>query len=155
MISATGVALGMMGGLPMLFSGLRKLASWIKAESIAKIFEKAYHITHTLEKKTIDFIIPFKLGYSVYKGLWNIGIKYTKGNKPLSEDEAKNTEEGKKAMAKVENLVYKVLLVFFAWDGIKGALHAGASLLGFVEGAASAVKGVEIASAAEELIKLA
>jgi len=149
-----GVSLAIMGGLPMLFKGLEKLAHALGASGAAALFEKAEHVTHSFEQKTVDFVMPFKLAYAVYLGLWKMGIKLTKGEEPLNELEIKAEDEGKKAMAQCKGLVYKVLLIYFAIQGIAGVLKAGASLLGFVEGTATTVKGIELARGAEEIVKL-
>lgn len=154
-VAAAGVGLAIMGGLPLLFKGLHKLAEVLGAHGTAELFEKAEHVTHHFEQKVIDFAMPFKLAYAVYLGLWKIGIKLTKGEEPLNEIEIKAEDEGKKAISQAKGLVYKVLLIYFAINGIAGVLHAGASLLGFVEGGATTVKGIELARGASELAKLA
>src|SRR6478609_4277164 len=141
-IGAAGVGLAIMGGLPLLFKGLHKLANVLGAHGTAELFEKAEHVTHHFEQKTVNFVMPFRLAYAVYMGLWKMGIKL------------KADDEGKKAIAKTKGLIYKVLLIYFAINGIQGVLHAGASLLGFVEGTATTVKGVELARGAEEVVKL-
>lgn len=153
--SVLGIALAAMGGLPMLFKGLIKLAKVLGAHGAAKLFEKAEHVTHYFEQKAVDFAMPFKLAYTVYLGLWKMGIKLTKGDEPLNEIEIKANDDGIAAIKKAKDLVYKTLLIYFAFHGIAGALKAGASLLGFVEGAATTIKGVELARGAEEVIKLA
>ena len=149
-----GISLAIMGGLPMLFKGLHKLASVLGAESSAQLFERAEHVTHHFEQKVVDFAMPFKLAYAVYLGLWKLGIKLTEGDEPLNEIEIKAEDDGKKAIVKCKGLVYKTLLIYFAIQGIAGALKAGASLLGFVEGSATTIKGVELARGAEEIAKL-
>ncbi len=149
-----GIGLAIMGGLPMLFKGLHKLAAALGAESSAQLFERAEHVTHHFEQKVVDFAMPFKLAYAVYLGLWKLGIKLTEGNEPLNEIEIKAEDEGKKAIVKCKGLVYKTLLIYFAIQGVAGALKAGASLLGFVEGSATTIKGVELARGAEEIANL-
>lgn len=149
-----GVGLAVMGGLPLLFKGLHKLASVLGATGAAELFKKAEHVTHHFEEKVIDFAMPFRLAYAVYLGLWKIGIKLTKGDEPLNEIEIKAEDEGKEAIKHAKGLVYKVLLIYLAINGIAGVLKAGASLLGFVEGGATTVKGIELARGAEEVAKL-
>lgn len=153
-IGAAGVGLAIMGGLPLLFKGLGKLANVLGAHGTAELFHKAEHVTHHFEQKAVDFAMPFRLAYAVYLGLWKMGIKLTKGEEPLNEIEIKAEDEGKKAIMQVKGLIYKVLLIYFAINGISGVLHAGASLLGFVEGTATTVKGIELARGAEEIAKL-
>lgn len=148
--AAVGLGLAMMGGLPMLFKGLSKLAKVLKAEKAAELFQHCEHITHAFEQKTIDKLMPDKLAYLVYVGLWKRGIRLSKGKEVLNELEFKS-DEGKLAMKKCKGLIYKILLLYFAFNGITGALKAGVSLLGFVEGAATGVKGVELAAGAAEL----
>lgn len=153
--SVLGIALAVMGGLPMLFKGLTKLAEVLGAHGAAQLFEKAEKVTHHFEQKVVDFTMPFKLAYMVYLGLWKMGIKLTKGDEPLNEIEIKAEKDGVEAIKKAKGLVYKTLLIYFALQGIAGVLKAGASLLGFVEGTATTIKGVELARGAEEVIKLA
>lgn len=150
-----GIGLAIMGGLPLLFKGLHKLAQVLGANGAAQLFEKAEKVTHHFEQDVVNFAMPFKLSYMVYMGLWKLGIKLTKGDAPLNEIEIKAEEEGKKAIAQCKGLVYKTLLIYFAFQGITGVLKAGASLLGFVEGTATTIKGVELAQGAIELNKLA
>jgi hypothetical protein len=123
------------------------------ATGAATIFEKAEKVTHHFEQKVIDFAMPFRLAYAVYVGLWKMGIKLTKGDEMLNEIEIK-ADEGKKALSQCKNIIFKTLLIYFAIQGVTGALHAGASLLGFVEGAASTVKGIELAKGAIEIGKM-
>lgn len=149
-----GVGLAIMGGLPMLFKGLHKLADVLGAHKTAELFEKAEHVTHHFEQKVIDFAMPFRLAYTVYLGLWKLGIKLTKGDEPLNEIEIKAEDEGKEAIQHAKGLVYKVLLIYLAINGIAGVLKAGASLLGFVEGGATTVKGIELARGAQEVAQL-
>jgi len=151
--AVVGVFLGIMGGLPMLFKGLHKLAKVLGADGAAHLFEKAEHVTHHFEQKVIDFAMPDRLAYAVYMGLWKLGVHLTKGDEPLNEIEVK-TDDGPKAISQCKNLIFKTLLIYFAIQGITGALHAGASMLGFVEGAASTVKGIELAKGAAEISKL-
>lgn len=153
--SVLGITLAVMGGLPMLFKGLTKLAEVLGAHGAAQLFEKAEHVTHHFEQKVIDFAMPFKLAYMVYLGLWKMGIKLSKGDEPLNEIEIKAEKDGVEAIKKAKGLVYKTLLIYFAIQGITGVLKAGASLLGFVEGTATTIKGVELARGTEEVIKLA
>lgn len=152
--AAVGMGLAVMGGLPMLFKGLHKLAGALGAQKVAVLFEKAEKVTHHFEQKTIDFVMPDKLAHAVYVALWKMGIKLTKGDEPLNEIEIKAEKEGLEALKKCKGLVYKCLLIYFAISGISGVLKAGASLLGFVEGAATSVKGVELAKGAVEVSKL-
>lgn len=149
-----GVGLALMGGLPLLFKGLHKLAEVLGATGAAELFKKAEHVTHHFEQKVVDFAMPFRLAFAVYNGLWKLGIKLTKGDEPLNEIEIKAEDDGVKAIAQCKGLVYKVLLIYFAINGIAGVLHAGASLLGFVEGGATTVKGIELARGAQEVAKL-
>lgn len=158
MLGATtvvGVLLATMGGLPMLFKGLHTLASKLHAEKTAELFEKAEKVTHHFEQKVITGVIPDKLAYYIYLGLWKLGIKLTHTKEPYNELEIKVEKGGPQALVKAKNLMYKMLLIYFAWSGFMGVLHAGASLLGFVEGGATAVKGIELARGASEIAKLA
>lgn len=149
-----GFGLAIVGGLPMLFKGLHKLAIHLKAEKLAEIFEKAEHISHALEEKTIDYMIPDKLSYSIYKFLNEKGFHVSKKEDLMSYEEYKSDADKSGARKKTEGLVYKSLLIYFALNGLMGVLHAGASLLGFVEGGATAVKGIELVRGAKEVAKI-
>jgi hypothetical protein len=67
-VGAAGVGLAIMGGLPLLFKGLHKLANVLGAHGTAELFEKAEHVTHHFEQKVVNFVLPFKLAYAVYVG---------------------------------------------------------------------------------------
>jgi hypothetical protein len=147
--AVAGLGLAILGGLPMLFKGLHKLASVLKAERLAALFEKAEKVTHHFEQNVINTVVPDKLSFAIYKRMHKAGLKTS--DKILSYEQYK----GSKSSKQINALIYKALLIYFAFNGIAGVLHAGASLLGFVEGAATAVKGVELANGAKELVALA
>lgn len=153
---ALGVGLAIMGGLPMLFKGLRKLARALHAPKLVHLFGKAEHVTHSFEVKTINAVIPNKLSYGAYKLLHSRGLKFSKETKDmLSYEEFSSDADGSRAMKQVNSLLYKSLLIYFAFSGLSSVLHAGASMVGFVEGTATTVKGVELASGAMEIAALA
>jgi hypothetical protein len=145
-----GVGLAIMGGLPMLFKGLHKLAKVLHAEKCSALFEKAYHVSHHFEEKAIDLVVPDKLAYFVYGVLWKRGLKLSKNHLELEDFKA----DKEHAKTKSQGLIYKAVLIYFAWSGLQGVLHAGASLLGFVEGTATTVKGIELARGATEVAAL-
>lgn len=150
-----GVGLAVLGGLPMLFTGLHKLAKALKAEKLAHLFEKAEHVTHAFEVKTINAIVPNKLSYAAYKQLHKWGLRFSdETHELLTFDEYVSDEDGSHAMKRVNGLLYKAILIYFAFNGLAGVLHAGASLVGVVEGAATTVKGVELARGAMEIAAL-
>jgi hypothetical protein len=149
-----GFGLAVVGGLPLLFKGLHKLASYLKAEKVAELFEKAEHISHAIEEKVIDYAIPDRLSYVIYKFLNKKGYHVSDKQELLTFDQFKLDADKTSARKKTEGLVYKALLIYFAINGLIGVLKAGASLLGFVEGGATAVKGVELARGAEEVAKI-
>lgn len=152
---ALGVGLAVLGGMPMLFAGLHKLAKFLHAEKLAHLFHKAEHLSHALEVKVINSVVPNKLSYVAYKFLHKKGLKFTDEVKDhLEYDEYVNDEDGSHAMKRVNGLLYKALLIYFAFNGLASVLHAGASLIGFVEGAATTVKGVELARGAMEIAAL-
>ena len=168
LVGLAGVGLAVMGFLPMLFAGLKHIATWLKCPNIAEHMEKAEHFFHKIEEDVIDFIVPDKFSYKVYLALqatpFSSGLKLSAGNEIISfedytsdkakayEKPGKESKHPRSVRSKVDGLIYKGLLVFFLWEGIQGVLHSGASLLGVVEGSASAVKGVELAKAAEEIV---
>lgn len=146
--AALGVGLAIMGGLPLMFKGLGKLATALGATQTAEVMHKAEHVTHAFEQKTIDFVMPDALAYAVYKILQKNGLKIT--DTVLSNEDFKKSD----AMPKVKNLIYKAVLIYFAINGVVGAMKAGISLLGFVEGTATTVKGIELAKGASEVAKI-
>ena len=151
-----GVGLAVMGGLPMMFKGLEKLAHLLHANKLAHLFEKAEHVCHAFEVKTINKVMPDRLSYVVYKFLHNKGLRF-KGEKDdhlLNLQEYVKDADGSNAMHRVNGLIYKAVLIYFAFNGLAGVLHAGASLVGVVEGAATTVKGVELARGAMEIAAL-
>lgn len=155
LVGAFGIGLAVLGGLPMLFKGLEKIAHAVHAERLTKFFTAAEHVTHAFEVKTINAVVPDKLSYAAYKFLHSRGLKFSKETKDLLEfGEFLYDEDGSHAKKQVNGLLYKSLLLYFAFNGLAGVLHAGASLVGFVEGTATAVKGVELARGATELAAL-
>jgi len=58
------------------------------------------------------------------------------------------------AKQKVESLIYKLLLVYFAAEGISGLLHSTSAALATAEGAASTVKAVEIATGIVDAVSI-
>ena len=154
-----GFGLAVVGGLPLLFKGLHSLAGYLNAPRIAALFEKAEHVSHAFEEKVVDYAIPDRLSYAIYKFLFEKGFHVTgkkgKGKKgPLSFEQYKSDADKTGARKKTEGLAYKALLIYFAVNGLIGVLKAGASLLGFVEGGATAIKGVELARGAEEVANI-
>jgi len=148
--SVLGVGLAVMGGLPLVFKGLHKLARVLGAERASKMFEHAYHVTHHFEEKVIDLVVPDKLSYFVYSFLWKKGMRLSKDHLEFMDFQL--GKEG--AMKRAQGLIFKVVLIYFAWSGLQGVLHAGASMLGFVEGTATTVKGIELARGATEVAAL-
>lgn len=167
LVGLAGIGLATMGFLPMLFAALSKVASWMKCPKIASAMEKAEHFFHKIEENVIDFIVPDKFSYRVYLALqdtpFSSGLKLSAGDDIISfedytsdkakayEKPGKESKHPRSVRSKVDGLIYKGLLIFFLWEGIQGVLHSGASMLGILEGGASAVKGVELAKAAEEI----
>jgi len=149
-----GFGLAIAGGLPLLFKGLRKLATYLKATKVAELFEKAEHVAHALEEKVVDYVIPDRLSYEIYKFLNKKGYHVSSKQELLSYEDFKIDADKTGARKKTEGLVYKALLIYFAINGLISVLKAGASLLGFVEGGATAVKGVELARGAEEVAEI-
>jgi hypothetical protein len=154
-VGAFGIGLAVLGGLPMIFAGLKKLAEVLHAHKLAELFEKAEHVSHAVEVKTIDIGIPDRLAYVAYTFLHKKGLKFSKETQDiLSFDEFKSDSDGSHSLKQIKGLMYKALLIYFAFNGLVGVLKAGASLLGFVEGAATTVKGIELARGATEIAAL-
>lgn len=155
-ISGIGVSLALLGGIPMLFKGLHKLASVMGAHRLAEVFKKAEKIAHHFERDVIDLVIPDKLSYFIYKHL-KTNFKHfstLSKKKMLTLEEFQLNSDHSGAMRKVQTGIFKTVLIAFALAGFVGALKAGASLLGAVEGGATTVKGVELAQGAKELASL-
>ena len=167
LVGLVGIGLATIGFLPMLFAALKKVATWLKCPKIAESMEKAEHFFHKFEEKVIDYVVPDKFSYKVYLAFqgtpFSSGLKLSAGDDIISfedytsdkakayEKSGKESKHSRSVRSKVDGLIYKGLLIFFLWEGIQGVLHSGASMLGIVEGSASAVKGVELAKAAEEI----
>lgn len=147
LIGTVGLSLAGFGGLLFALKGLRKLALWLGAEKTADVLHKVHHVLHNLEEQVIATVVPTRLSYVVYRILVSEGLRLQQ-----KQQRVLTFEEYRKGMLdvkpKVEKLVYSALLVFLAWNGIKAAIQAGISLLGFAEGTASVIKGAEIAQAA-------
>lgn len=154
LVAAAGIGLALVGGLPLMFKGLKKLALSLNAQKTAELFEKAYVVTHALEQKTIDYVVPDLLSYQVYKLLNEKGFHVTGEETLLSYEDYKSDADKKGARKKTDDLVYKAILIAFAINGLVGVLKAGASMLGFVEGAATAVKGVEVGQGAATVARI-
>jgi hypothetical protein len=155
-ISGIGVGLALLGGIPMLFKGLHKLASVLGAHRTAELFGKAEKIAHHFERDVIDLVIPDKLSYFIYKHL-KTNFKHfstLSKKKMLTLEEFQLNSDHSGAMRKIQTGIFKTVLIAFAMAGFVGALKAGASLLGAVEGGATTVKGVELAQGAKELASL-
>lgn len=145
-----GLSLAGFGGLLFLLTGLEKLARFLGADKIASVIHKVHHVLHVIEEKTIDLIIPDRLSYVVYRAIRKRGFTAQSSvNRELSFDEYSSDFEG--VRKKTEKLVYAAFLLFLAWNGITAAVNAGISLLGFAEGTASVIKGVEIGQAAAHI----
>jgi hypothetical protein len=142
-----GLTLGLMGGLPMLFRGLTWLATKLKLPKVAAAMKHAYDVVHHAEEKVIDYIVPDRLSFFIYQGFQKRGLKASKT--PLDFASYQQGKEG--ARKTVETYIYKAFLVYFFLNGLAGALHAGASLLGVAETSATIVKGIELAGAAAEM----
>jgi len=153
-VTAAGIGLALIGGLPLVFKGLKKLAAALNAQKTAELFEKAYVVTHALEQKTIDYVVPDMLSYQVYKLLNEKGFHVTGEQTLLSYEDYKSDADATGARKKTDDLIYKAILIAFAINGLIGVLKAGASMLGFVEGAATAVKGVEVGQGAATVARI-
>jgi len=137
-----GLVLGIMGGIPLLLKGLYKFTKYVGLEKLSGAIEHAYHVAHKIEAKGIDVMIPDRLSYAIYKKAWAKGFKTSKTFLEFPDYSA-NKQHAKQ---KVEGLIYKLLLVYFAAEGISGILHASSTALTAAEGAASTVKAIEIAT---------
>lgn len=145
-IGLAGMALGALGGIPLLLKGLHKLAKYLGLEKTSSALEHAYHVMHHVEETTIDYMVPDKLSYLYYKSKHKV---FAKGNEPEMTFE---DYQGSEVRGKVELRIYKVVLVYFLFYGVHGALEAGFSMIGAAEGAASTVKAIEIGT---EVAKIA
>lgn len=140
-----GLTLGVIGGIPLVLSGLTRLAGALKLKKLAKALKSAHEVAHHIEQGVIDVLIPDRLSYVLYRRAWNGGFKAS--SDLLSYEDYKGSS---KARQKTESAMYSILLVYFAWHGLLGAMHYGASLLGSAEASATAIKGLEIARGAKD-----
>lgn len=144
-VGLAGLALGTLGGIPLLLKGLHKLANYLGLEKTSSALEHAYHAMHHVEESVIDYLVPDNLSYLYYKSKHKV---FAKSNEPEMTLEEYKTSE---VRGKVEMRIYKVVLVYFLFHGVHGALEAGFSMLGAAEGAASTVKAIEIGTGIAEL----
>ena len=145
LVGILGISLGALGGIPLLLKGLHKLAKYFGLEKTAVALESAYHVMHHLEETVIDYLVPDKLSYMYYQSKHKIFAKETETAMPFEEYKTSDVRK------KVEMRIYKIVLVYFLFHGVHGALEAGASLLGASEAAASTVKAIEIGTEIAEL----
>lgn len=156
-VTIVGFMLATMGGSVMLFKGLEKLAKKFGLEKTAKAFHSTYHVAHAIEEKVVDYVIPDRLSYLIYSKLWRRGFKLktspsAQKNEMLAFEVYRKNAYGSRH--KVENLVYKIILGYFLVNGAIGMFKAGISLLGVAEGTATAIKAVEVATAAGAALEL-
>lgn len=144
--SMAGLALGAVGGIPLLMKALEKLANFLKLDKVADAFGKAYYVTHKFEEFTVDRIIPDKLSYAWYQRAHSI---VNKNKDMLTFEEYSKNKDG--IRAKVEKQMYIIMLIPFLLSGVTGMLHAGKTLVGVAEGAASTVKAIEIGESVAEI----
>jgi hypothetical protein len=136
-IGVAGLALGALGGIPLILKGLHKLAGFLGMEKTAHALESAHEVMHHFEEKAIDYMVPDKLSFGYYQQMQKV---FSKNEQPIAFEEYRTSDVRKK----VEMRIYKVVLVFFLFHGVHAALEAGASLIGAAEGAASTIKAIEI-----------
>lgn len=146
--AALGLALGSFGGAHLIFKGLAALAGYLKMTKTQKLFSHWAHVLHDVESKTLNKVVPDKLAYVFYRMGRGAAAKFLpfvdlKNKKPIAFAEFKSDS---KLKMNVKQAMYKLLLSYLLVHGIVGALKAGMSVLGVAEGAASTVKGVEIAA---------
>lgn len=158
-----GIALGILGGLPMLLKGIKKLAEKLGATSFASLCEKAIKLVHKVENFIVDIVVPDRLSYHVYDYLHSHagGEKFflhTKGEGTELLTFEKYKETGKEhgsPREKTEQLIYKSILIFFLFEGLHKIFEESMGLLGSVlEGGAVSVKGVEVAAGLGQLKKI-
>lgn len=139
-----GLALGIIGGIPIILKTLQKLASLLRLKRLSHALESAHEVVHHIEARVIDVVIPDRLSYAVYRRAWRVGFKASMDLLPFEEYRKSRARE------KAESALYSVLLIWFAWHGIVGAMKYGASLLDSAEATATAIKGIEIARGAKD-----
>jgi hypothetical protein len=145
--AAVGLTLGSFGGAHLLFQGLAKLAGFLKMKKTQEVFTHWAHALHSLEEKVLGKVVPDKLAYAFYRMGRGAAARFLpfidlKNKEPLDFEGFRSDQ---KLMMNVKHAMYKLLLTYLLVNGIAGAVQAGASVLGVAEGAASTVKGVEIA----------
>lgn len=139
--SIIGLVMAVLGGVPLILKGLYKLSKKLGFEKTSIAIHHVWHVVHKVEEKTIDYVVPDKLSYVLYNKAWKKGFKTSKAH--LEFEQYKANQGG--ARKKVENLIYKIMLVYFLFAGFEVVLEAGASMIGVAKGAANMVKAIEIA----------
>lgn len=145
--AAAGLTLGAFGGAHLIFQGLAKLAGYLKMTRTSELFNRWAHALHHTEEKVLDKVVPDKLAYVFYRMGRGAASKFLpfldlKSKEPVDVEAFKADT---KLKMNVKQAMYKLLLSYLLINGIAGAVHAGMSVLGVAEGAASTVKGIEIA----------
>jgi len=160
-MGAIGLALGVIGGLPLLLKALEKVAKLVKLPRVATALNHAHHVAHAFEMKVIDFSIPDELSYAVYRKLWSKGVRLGKhlgrsskleGDAPLPFDNYLKDDEFR---ATAEVGIYRALLIGFAGAGFIYMMHAPLSAIFAAKAATTGVKGIEIGQGLQNALKVA
>lgn len=139
-----GLGLALMGGIPMVLKLLMKLAGFFKLNKTKEVLKKAYDAAHHFEETVVDYLVPDRISYAVYKKFTQ---KFGKGKKILEYEAYRGSKERKR----FDKMLYLVLLTPWLINGLIALKHFVSNMINWVEAGATAVKGIEVAELGVEL----
>lgn len=167
-----GLGLGLMGGIPMLLKGFHKVAKLFRMDKTSDLLKKMYETAHHIEEGFVDVVIPDRVSYFVYVKyqeaknpekvanykIWEVdpdspASKAIKPNQRIMSREEYLESDQKK---KIEKGLYIVLLTPWLINGLVALKNFISNIINWAEGAATAVKGLEVgelASMTAELVQ--
>lgn len=139
--NAAGLVFGIIGGIPLLLKLAAYILKWtgFKKQSEA-IMNGPFKTMHHIEEKFVDFMLPDKAVYALYK-------KLNEKETPMSLEDFKKSEIKKK----YEKRIWAIILIPWLFQGITHLHHTFHSLYNVAHAGATAVKAVETGSAAAEI----
>ena len=167
-----GLGLGAIGGIPLALKSFYKIAKFFKMKKASEFLKSMYEKAHHMEKAFVNFVIPDKISYAIYTKynevrhpekvanykVWAAKPK-SELSKRISQDKrilSPGEYEGSETKERLEKGLYILLLTPWLINGIVALKNFVSNVINWAEGAATAVKGVEVAelgSMASELIQ--
>lgn len=148
LVTAVSIALAVVSGLPLVFGGAGYIAKRLGMQRTAAAMVAARGVTKSLEDRTIDTAIPDRISYLVYVKAYNAGFRVT----PTLLTVAGYTSD-RHTRERVESVMYRLLLAYFAWASIVECLEAGLSLPGFAHSLVAGVKVKEVTQGLRTIAK--